>query len=228
MKFAITPHGIGNYVGARAVEEGWDLVPGETFMVDFWRIDQVLAEDEMSLRQATPAEITKMAQEPVIAAQLLAENIIVTQPLAYDPFNWYWVVAGSTTDVYSTNEVNDFVPVADPDYVAWKASGGIPTQIGTEFDLGVVLGAYYPQLRPIPAGVLDGYIDKVAVVAITDEQFAILFNHENRIRSQEGLPLLGVGAAKATFGRMIRRRPPPTAAELAEMSDDGDEVEEGK
>lgn len=227
MKYAIAPRGVGNWVGARAVEEGWDLVNGETFMVDSWRIDQVLAEDQMSLRQATPAEITKMAQEPVIAAQLLDEGIIPVQPLPYDPTKWYWVVAGNTTDVYSTNEVNDFVPAADPDFVAWKASGGIPTQIDTEFNLGVVLGAYYPLLRPIPPGVLDGYADRVAANVVTAEDFAITFDHENRIRELEGLPPLAVGRAKANFKRKIRRRPPPTVAELAaEMPDD--EVEEGK
>jgi hypothetical protein len=129
---------------------------------------------------------------------------------SFDPYNWYWVVASEATVIYSS-AVNDYVPVADSAYVAWLADGTLPTKIDTEFNLGVAIAAYYPKLRPVPVGVLDGYIDAIAVGAITDETFAVLFNHENRIRNQEGLPALGLGQMKATFKRHIRRTPAPSA-----------------
>ena len=77
----------------------------------------------------------------------------------YDPADWYWIVGGSTTQVYSSKPaVRDYVPVADPAYVAWLADGTLPTNIDTEASLGEVLYPY--RLRPIATGVLAGYLDE--------------------------------------------------------------------
>ena len=44
--------------------------------------------------------------------------------MEYDPSNWYWIVNGSTTQVYSS-KAGDYVPVANATYVAWRAAGGV-------------------------------------------------------------------------------------------------------
>lgn len=64
----------------------------------------------------------------------------------YRPSNWYWAVAGSKTQVYSSAAVA-YVPVTDPTFVA---SGITPKPIALEqdlFDLLIVAGG------AVPAGV---------------------------------------------------------------------------
>lgn len=56
--YAITPNGIGEPVGARQIRPGASLISGETFTVDTWEPSMVLAEDGVSLRYPTPAEIS--------------------------------------------------------------------------------------------------------------------------------------------------------------------------
>ena len=56
----------------------------------------------------------------------------------YNPANWYWVVGGSTTQVYSSAEAT-YVAVTDTTYQAWLAEGNAPTQIDTDAHLQVVL-----------------------------------------------------------------------------------------
>jgi len=58
--------------------------------------------------------------------------------------NHYWVVAGSTTEVYSS-AAGDYVPVTDPTYVAWLDNGTyvplpVPTQ--AEWEAGQALADY--------------------------------------------------------------------------------------
>lgn len=61
--FAISPRGIGNAVGARAVRSATDdLVGDETFIAD-WAPGMVLAEDEVSLRMPSDAELLARAKE---------------------------------------------------------------------------------------------------------------------------------------------------------------------
>lgn len=48
--------------------------------------------------------------------------------MQYNPSNWYWLVAGSTTQVYSSAS-NTYVSVSDTTYEAWVASGGVATKI---------------------------------------------------------------------------------------------------
>lgn len=100
----------------------------------------------------------------------------------FNSANWYWVVAGSPTQVYSS-AVGDFVPVTDATYQAWLAAGNAPTRIDTEANLGQVLSQYL--VRPAAANVLDGYKQSLAVGVVNAVQFKILFNHENRLRACE-------------------------------------------
>src|ERR1041384_7196455 len=56
----------------------------------------------------------------------------------YNPANWYWIVAGSTTQVYSS-AAGAYVPVSNATYLSWKAAGNTPTNIASEQDLIDVL-----------------------------------------------------------------------------------------
>ena len=53
----------------------------------------------------------------------------------FDPADWYWVVGGSTTQVYSSAAIA-YVSVSNPTYLAWLAVGNKPTKFsGSEQDL---------------------------------------------------------------------------------------------
>jgi len=114
--------------------------------------------------------------------------------MEYNPRNWYWIVAGSTTQVYSSAS-GDYVPVADATYQAWLAAGGVPTSIASEAELGDVLAPY--SLRPTAAGVLDGYTDSQATKLTVETVAKILFNHENRIRTLAGQPTITAAQFKS-------------------------------
>lgn len=106
---------------------------------------------------------------------------------AFNPRNWYWIVAGSTTQVYSSKSGN-FVPLADTGYQAWLTVGNLPTKIDSEANLGDVLAPY--ALRPTAAGVLEGYKESQAVKLTVEVVAKVLFNHENRIRTLAGQPMV--------------------------------------
>jgi hypothetical protein len=100
----------------------------------------------------------------------------------FDARNWYWIVVGDETRVYSSSS-GDYVPISNPAYVAWLADGTLPTRIANEVELGEVLAPH--RVRPIAAGVLDGYLEKQAGDVVDMVQFKLLFNHENRLRAIE-------------------------------------------
>lgn len=61
----------------------------------------------------------------------------------YNPSQWYWVVAGSSTFVFNSSSAT-FVPVADAGYLAWLALGNVPTRIASNvllFDVIYTAGA---------------------------------------------------------------------------------------
>jgi hypothetical protein len=103
--------------------------------------------------------------------------------LPYTPRNWYWRVAGSTTQVYSSLAA-DYVPVADATYQAWLASGGIPTSIASEAELGDVLAPY--ALRPAAANVLDSYKESQANKLTLEVVAKILLWLVNEVRTLKG------------------------------------------
>jgi hypothetical protein len=105
----------------------------------------------------------------------------------YDPLDWYWLVAGNAAQVFSSAAGN-YVPVSDPAYVEWLANDTAPTVIDMEGNLGEVLGLARTK-PPTPPAMLDAY----RTVLVHDAGFATLaglFDHENRIRTQEGVPPL--------------------------------------
>ena len=103
-------------------------------------------------------------------------------PAPFIPGDWYWIVNGSTTQVYSS-KVGNYVSITDPAYLAWVTDTRKPTKIASEADLGTTLAAY--RFRPVAANVLDGYLTQQAQSIVDMTQFKILFNHENRIRTIE-------------------------------------------
>jgi hypothetical protein len=103
--------------------------------------------------------------------------------LPYNPRNWYWRVGGSTTQVYSS-AVGNYVPVADATYQTWLTSGGLPTNILNEAELGEVLAQY--SLRPIAANVLDGYKDSQATKLTVEVVAKILLWLVNEVRTLKG------------------------------------------
>ena len=62
-----------------------------------------------------------------------------------NPFNHYWIIGGSETEVYSS-ALNTLVPVDNPDYAAWSASR-VASPIPSEDELADVL-KQYPVVRP--------------------------------------------------------------------------------
>jgi hypothetical protein len=115
-------------------------------------------------------------------------------PKPFTPRNWYWIVNGSTTQVYSSAAGN-YVPVGNAAYMAWLTDGHTPTRIDTEANLGEVLATH--SLRPTPAAILDGYTEAQAVKLTIETVAKILFNHENRVRTLAGQPTITAAQFKA-------------------------------
>lgn len=101
----------------------------------------------------------------------------------YNPYDWYWKVAGSTTQVYSSAS-GDYVPVDDAAFVAWKSDGTVPTNIVSAAELGEVLAPY--NIRPVQAMVLDAYQDSHAKTLTLQVVAKVLFQLVNEVRVLKG------------------------------------------
>jgi hypothetical protein len=64
-------------------------------------------------------------------------------PGLYNPADWYWIVADSTTIVYSSKSAT-YIAVTDATYAAFVAAGGRATRIDNETDLQIVFATQYP------------------------------------------------------------------------------------
>lgn len=69
----------------------------------------------------------------------------------YTPSNWYWIVAGDESRVYSS-KAGDYVALSDAGYVAWIAAGGQPSRIKNADELAEVLAD--SSVRPAQADML--------------------------------------------------------------------------
>lgn len=63
--------------------------------------------------------------------------------MAYDVTNWYWIVGGDETKLWSSAGVR-YVEPADATYTAWAAARNIPTRIASEDELAEVFANQYP------------------------------------------------------------------------------------
>jgi len=116
----------------------------------------------------------------------------------FNPKNHYWIVAGSTTQVYSSAS-GDYVPVADSTYQAWLAKGNVPDRVESEATLGAYLVRY--ELRPVAPGVLQGYDDAIVkeleTMKILRAFSLVMLDEINILRQQHALPDRTVAQLKA-------------------------------
>jgi hypothetical protein len=114
--------------------------------------------------------------------------------IPFDARNWYWRVAGSDTQVFSSAS-GDFVLVNNPTYTAWVNAGGVATKIASAAELGEVLASY--SLRPQDANVLDGYANTQATNLPVPVVAKILLWCVNEIRTLKGQGTLSAAQFKA-------------------------------
>ncbi len=113
---------------------------------------------------------------------------------------WYWIVAGSASQVYSSAAVA-YVPISDATYLAWLAAGNTPTAIASEQDLWDTLalaGINIPASAHVSDEANDGRISQLDIVS-----FKVLFNHENRIRVLESKQPITVAQFKAGIRALL-------------------------
>ncbi len=103
--------------------------------------------------------------------------------MIYTPANWYWIVGGDKTRVFSSAK-SAYVSTDDPDHKAWMASDNRPSAIGSEADLSDVL---------LPHGMsLTGPVRKAAVSTLLDalsasQRATITPDHMGRLVARSGL-----------------------------------------
>jgi hypothetical protein len=117
------------------------------------------------------------------------------------PANWFWIVGGSATQVYST-AIGDYMPSTDARYVTWQSMAGglIAGKVASEAELGGVLARF--GLRPTNASVLSAY-QAAAVTGMDAVQNKILFNLNNRLRVLEGQPTLTAAQFIAAMASLV-------------------------
>lgn len=101
----------------------------------------------------------------------------------YNPKDWYWIVGGDASQVYSSKS-GDYVPSEDATYRAWVASGGVPSRVDSNAELGEILAPH--NVRPVNAAVLDGYTNLQSSRLATDVVAKVLFWAVNEIRVLKG------------------------------------------
>lgn len=102
----------------------------------------------------------------------------------YNPQDWYWIVGGDETKVFSSAAGN-YVQPSNAAFVEWSADGGTtPTRIASEAALGEVLAPY--SIRPVAATVLDGYQDTQSRKLTIEVVGKVLFNLANEVRALKG------------------------------------------
>ena len=57
------------------------------------------------------------------------------------PFDWYWIVAGDGSQVYSSAR-HAYFSINDAEYLIWTHTFGNPSHIPTEAEMLAILAAY--------------------------------------------------------------------------------------
>jgi hypothetical protein len=64
----------------------------------------------------------------------------------FTPLSWYWTVAGSTTQVWSSASLS-YISVTDAGYIAWLAAGNTPGQISVDDLAHVMIMQWLPAFQ---------------------------------------------------------------------------------
>lgn len=94
--------------------------------------------------------------------------------ISYNPADWYWIVAGSTTQVWSSARVQ-YVGVDDSTYQAWRVAGGVPTKIDSQDSLITVLRQQYPAGVPPSSVTLDSRLAELAALRYQKQTLGVLY-----------------------------------------------------
>jgi hypothetical protein len=57
------------------------------------------------------------------------------------PFDWYWMVGGDGSQVYSSKR-QAYFPISDMAYLHWKTTFGNPSYIATEAEMLEILAMF--------------------------------------------------------------------------------------
>jgi ABC-type tungstate transport system permease subunit len=114
----------------------------------------------------------------------------------YNPANWYWIVGGDESRVFSS-AIGNYVPADDAAYLAWRADGALPTRIVSEAELGEVLAD--ARVRPQRAAVLDAYKGQHAKRMTDEVQSKAILWCINEILTLKGQPTITTGPAIRNF-----------------------------
>lgn len=106
-------------------------------------------------------------------------------PNVFDPSKWYWIVAGDTSQVYSS-ELAAYVPVSDVTYSGWVAADNHATPIVSEQELwDYLIGRVYNSTPATAHSSSSGLKNKRLNEQLIESVYQLLFDHENRIRALE-------------------------------------------
>jgi hypothetical protein len=138
----------------------------------------------------------------------------LTAPRSVNVAGHYWIIGGSTTEVYSSAS-NTMVPVADADYVAW-CEFKTASSIASEAELADVLQTYG---APLPAWLFNApsFIQPAPTTYSKDQLVA--YNADARWRKEQGgltltsgMPIETDDRAQAKIsGVMLAAKYPPVA-----------------
>ena len=104
-------------------------------------------------------------------------------PSVYNPANWYWIVAGSTTQVYSSASAS-YVLISDTTYQAWRAQGleYQPSRFATEQELIDYLAGRVPHAAPAGSST-----DAAKTLRIQTQMGDTIFQTLLKVRVQSGV-----------------------------------------
>lgn len=130
----------------------------------------------------------------------------ISNPAPYDVTNWYWLVGGDGTQVYSSAS-NTFVPISDATYQNWLTAGQIysPSRRATAIDslasLSDVLSAAG---LPVPSGGSTSDVQKNTLFSDIPKAVQVwAFAIDNRVRVLEGQPTRTAAQFKAYVKSLI-------------------------
>jgi hypothetical protein len=111
----------------------------------------------------------------------------IRSTVKFDPANWYWIVGGSTSQVYSTTFAS-YVSVTDATYLTWLSANPShqPSRVATEQQLWDYLHGRVGAGTPDTASSTEAAKTERLQEQIKDAIYQLGLDHENRLRAVEG------------------------------------------